>query len=313
MLVAGLLMAQPLDSAAKNIDSGPLRALARVVTAPIAAVSGLLRIDKFYEWANGETAEVASTDTTDITDTTDHSTTTTNNTTNTTGNGTSPGTTTTAAKPVFTASNPLRVFLAGDSLMIEVGHAFTRKSESLTSLDLYRINKVSSGFASPEFYDWPKQLATTVGEFKPRVTVMMFGGNEKVPMTINGVKVQAFTDEWNAEYVRRAKEGIKISTDARAIVIWIGMPIMRSDQFSETARSLNAMYKQICSENPLAFYLDAYKLFSDENGKYSAYLPDASGDTQLVREADGIHFTPAGGDMVVEAVLDMLSNAYDLQ
>lgn len=307
MLVAGLLMAQPLDSAAKNIESGPLRALARVVTAPIAAVSGLLRIDKFYEWANGEAAEVATTDTTGTTDTTP-------STTNTTDNGTTPGTTTTTAvKPVFTAEEPLKIYLAGDSLMIEVGHAFTRKSESLTSIDLFKRNPVGSGFADPATYDWPKQLTKDVSEFKPDVTVMLIGGNEKVPMTINGVKVQPFTDEWNAEYVKRVQAGMDIITNAGAIVVWVGMPIMRSDEFSETARTLNAIYAQICADDPAAYYLDGYELFSDSNGKYSAYLTDSDGDNQLVRTPDGTHFTPAGGDRVVEAVLEILRKAYTLE
>jgi hypothetical protein len=309
MLVAGLLMAQPLDSAAKNIDSAPLRVLARVLTAPIAAVSGLLRIDKFYEWANGETVEVTGTDTTGSTTTTD----TTPTTTNTTDNGTSPGTTTTAAKPVFTADDPLKIYSAGDSLMVEVNHAFTRKSESLTSIDVKPRNKVSSGFATPEFYDWPKQLTKDVAEFKPDVTVMLFGGNEKLPMTINGVKVQAFTDEWKAEYVKRVQAGIDITTGTGAIVVWIGMPVMRSGEFSETARTLNAIYEQICEDDPAAYYLDGYELFSGADGKYSAYLTDSDGDKQLVRESDGIHFTPAGGDRVVEAVLEILRQNYTLE
>jgi hypothetical protein len=312
MLVAGLLMAQPLDSAAKSIESGALRALARVVTAPIAAVSGLLRIDKFYEWANGETAEVVSTDTNGSTTTTEATTTTVA--TTTTDTGMVPATTTTTVpKPAFTAEKPLKVYLAGDSLMIEVGHAFTRRSESLTSIDVFKRNPVGSGFADPSKYDWPKQLAKDVGEFKPDVTVMLIGSNDKVPMTINGVKVPPFTAEWNAEYIKRVQAGIDITTNTGAIVVWIGMPVMRSDQYSETARTLNAIYEQICEDDPRAYYLDGYKLFSDADGKYSAYLIDSAGDNQLVREGDGIHFTPAGGDRVVEAVLGVLREDFTLE
>jgi uncharacterized protein len=317
LVLAGLLGAKPLHAAAKNIDSGPLRALALVVTTPLDAVSGWLRLDKPHEWVRGETEEdVAGTDTTETTDGQgDGSTSTTDTatTTVTSATVTTEGPTTTVPKPVFTDADPLRVFLAGDSLMIEVGHAFTRESEGLGSLELYRINKVSSGFATPEFYDWPAHLSDTVAEFDPQVTVMMFGGNEKVPMTVDGAKVQPFTEEWNAEYVRRVKEGIKIVTDSGCVVIWIGMPIMLSSKFSETARTLNAMYEQICLDDPNAYYIDAYALFSDSNGEYSAYLPDSNGDTQLVREEDGIHFTPAGGDRVVKAVLERLYAAYDLQ
>jgi hypothetical protein len=312
LIVAGLLGGKPLHAAAKDIDSRGLRALALVITTPLDAVSGWLRLDKPYEWVRGEVGEqAASTDTTDTTDgTSEPTTTTTEDDPDSTVTTEAPTTTT---KLSFTAAQPLRIFLAGDSLMIEVGHAFTRKSESVASIDLYRINKVSSGFVNPDFYDWPKQLRETVAEYKPMVTVMMFGGNEKVPMDINGTKVQPFTPEWNAEYIKRITEAIKISTDAGAIVIWVGMPIMRSDKFSETARTLNGMFEQVCEANPDAYYLDAYALFSDADGKYSAYLPDSSGEMQLVREDDGIHFTAAGGDRVVEALMDMLSNSYEFE
>lgn len=314
LVIAGLLGAKPLHAAAKNIDSGALRALALVVTTPLDAISGLLRLDKPYEWVRGGDEEVAGTTETtgnagaDPTVTTEGVVTTLPVTT-----VTSQGPTTTVALPVYTEEDPLRIFLAGDSLMIEVGHAFTRVSEWLKSVDLYRINKVSSGFANPEFYDWPKQLRASVSEFNPVVTVMMFGGNEKVPMTVDGEKIQPFTDEWSTEYVRRVKEGIKIVTDSGSIVYWIGMPIMRSDKYAETARTLNAIYEQICEEDPRAWYIDAYALFSDEEGNYTAYRPDSSGETQLVRAEDGIHFTPAGGDLVVQAVLDMLAGGFDLQ
>jgi hypothetical protein len=142
---------------------------------------------------------------------------------------------------------------------------------------------------------------------------MLIGGNDKVPMTVNGVKVSPFTAEWNAEYVKRVQAGIDITTNTGAIVVWIGMPIMRSDQYSETARTLNAIYEQICEEDPDAYYLDGYELFSDASGKYSAYLIDSDGDNQLVREGDGIHFTPAGGDRVVEAVLEVLREHFTLE
>jgi len=227
---------------------------------------------------------------------------------------TTEGPSTTAGRPVFNSTYPLRVFLAGDSLMIEVGHAFTRKAQTLTALDLYRINKVSSGFATPEFYDWPKQLRKTVAEFDPVVTVMMFGGNEKVPITLDdGTKLPPFTDEWKAEYVKRVKAGLEIVTGSGSIVYWIGMPNMKSTKFAETARTFNEMFKQICDEDPLVYYIDAYALFSDESGTYAASLPDSSGKMQKVREDDGIHFTAAGGDRVVEAVLEMLSHGFALQ
>ena len=95
-------------------------------------------------------------------------------------------------------------------------------------------------------------------------------------------------------------------------MLWIGMPIMRSDKFSLTARTLNAVFSRVCRKKGY-WYLDAYTLFSNKTGKYYLYLPDTSGKMQAVRAADGIHLSSAGGDMVAQAVVRVLERHYHLK
>jgi hypothetical protein len=221
--------------------------------------------------------------------------------------------TTTTTLPVFTAERPLRILVVGDSLMTPVGYALMRQKDTYPALEVKTISKASSGFVRPDFYNWPQVLGQAVAGFHPHVTVMLFGGNEKQVMRYQGQSFDPFSDGWNAEYAKRVGQAVEISTAAGASVVWIGMPIMRSGKFSETARALNAFYSAACAGHPGADYIDGYALFSDAGGKYSAYLVDSAGENQLMRAGDGIHFSEHGGDRIAEAVVEVLLTRYRLE
>jgi len=220
---------------------------------------------------------------------------------------------TTTTLPVFTADKPLRLLVVGDSLMYPVGFAVMRQAAIYPALSVKTITKASSGLVRPDFYNWPKVITEAVAEYHPHVTVMMFGGNEKQVMQHQGRSLAPFSDEWNAEYVRRVGQVIDLSAQAGSAVIWVGMPIMRSGKFSQTVRRLNTFYSAACAERPAAVYIDGYALFSDPDGKYSAYLRNADGESQLMRSGDGIHFTEHGGDRVAEEITKVLLAKYRLE
>jgi hypothetical protein len=55
-----------------------------------------------------------------------------------------------------------------------------------------------------------------------------------------------------------------------------------------------------------------WRLFSDGEGNYSAYLPDSSGMEALVRSSDGIHLTVEGGDRLAARVRDAIAADWPL-
>ena len=199
------------------------------------------------------------------------------------------------------------MLVVGDSLMTLIGFGLVRQSEKLPALEVKVATKTSSGLVRPDFYDWPKVLAELVAEFRPHVTVMLFGGNEKQNMRYQGKSLEPFSKEWVAEYARRVSGAIDITTEVGGQVVWVGLPIMRSAKFSETVRTLNAIYTRVCADHPGATYVDGYTLFADDAGGYSAYLLDSAGRRKLMRADDGIHMTNAGGDRAAEAVMEALS------
>ena len=49
-----------------------------------------------------------------------------------------------------------------------------------------------------------------------------------------------------------------------------------------------------------------------KTGGYAEYLPNSSGDLVKVRSGDGVHFEPAGGDIIARLVLKALNQRFDL-
>ena len=188
--------------------------------------------------------------------------------------------------------------------MIQVAQSLVRMSDKLPMKVEYRY-KVSSGLANPGFFDWPAEMKDLALRFQPDVTVMMFGNNDHVPMTVGGKQVDPLTPEWLAEYHARVETMAGTAVGAGSKLIWIGMPIMRSDKFSLTARTFNQVYSAVCKDQGY-WYVDAYRLFSNKDGKYAPYLPNASGKLQSMRENDGAHLSGAGGDRVAREVVKVL-------
>ena len=326
VFVVGLLLAaQPLRAGAADISSPVLRAVALTVTWPLAAVNRLLHIEGARQW----TLNAFSRDGAEPTQTADDSTVQTSEAGPPPGpppsdsgpplgpgNGagpppSKPTTSTTASKPRFDAEHPLRVLVVGDSLVREVADSLVRMSDKLPLTVDYHY-KVSSGLVNTGFFDWPAEMKKLVPRFKPDVTIIMLGNNDHQWLKVGGKLVPILGPEWLGEYQRRVEAMARIPASAGSEVLWIGMPIMLSDKFSQTARALNGVYSGVCKKDEY-WYLDVYKLFSDKAGKYALYLPDPSGNLKSVRAADGIHLSPAGGDMVTRAVARLLQRHFVLQ
>ncbi|NLE10005.1 MAG: DUF459 domain-containing protein [Actinobacteria bacterium] len=347
MGIIGLLLgAEPLHLRAENLSPSVFRTAAVAITGPLATAGEFLRLDRPWEWATGYEdpgeggTEVASgslelpeglmTTTTDAhegtTDPTEATTTVTVSPVSTTtvpGGGVasttstsrapSSTTTTTEAKPVFTPEDPLRILVVGDSLSVMMGYGLMRQAEANRALKVEMVNKVSSGLSRPDFYNWPKVMTEKVAEYRPHVAVILFGGNDKQPIHVGAQSLRSFSEEWKSEYYRRIWRFLDIITDSGGEAIWMGLPIMRSDRFAETCRTLNEMYSVVCEYHDGATYIDGYTLFVDDNGKYNKYLVDSTGERRLMRADDGIHLSNAGGDRQAEAVMEVLHESYQLE
>jgi hypothetical protein len=76
--------------------------------------------------------------------------------------------------------------------------------------------------------------------------------------------------------------------------------------FSERMARLDTIYSEEAATRPWIRFFDTRALFANASGGYEAYLPDDSGQPKLMRQADGIHLSRAGGDRLASAVLLLL-------
>jgi len=222
-------------------------------------------------------------------------------------------------KVAFTPKRKLRLWVAGDSLVITPGYSIVRAAaaspviQSVGGVD----GRVATGLERPDVFNWFKQIATQVKKLRPTVVVLHLGGNDDhsymtgVP---KGVSIDDFgTPGWKKEYGRRV--GGVLDTIARAggHTIWLGLPITRSPAQTQRFDVINAVVLQEAKKRPdTATYVDTYTTFAGDDGGYAEYLQDRRGGTVKVRADDGVHFERAGGDMIARIVLKRLNEMYDL-
>ena len=222
-------------------------------------------------------------------------------------------------KVAFTPKRKLTIWIAGDSLVITPGYAIVRAAgaspvmQSVGGVD----GRIATGLTRPDVYNWFDEIRQRVKELKPKVVVLDFGGNDdKAYMTglPEGVTIDDFGGSvWRREYARRVGGVMDVINRAGAFVVWIGMPQTRSPEQTARFDVVNAVVEKQARKRPgRAAYIDTYRLFAGDDGGYTQYMRNLSGDLVQVRSADGVHFEREGGDIIAREVLKELNQQFDL-
>jgi hypothetical protein len=228
----------------------------------------------------------------------------------------------TPAKPrklAFSPQKKLKIWIAGDSLVITPGYAIVRAAGSSPAMEAVGSvdGQVATGLTRPDVFNWFAEIRRQVKELKPKVVVLAFGGNDdKAYMTglPDGASIGDFGSwAWRKEYGRRVGGVMDTINRAGAFVIWIGLPQTRSADQTQRFDVVNAVAEKQARKRPgRAVYLDTYTMFAGGDGGYTQYLQDGSGRLEKVRADDGVHFERAGGDMIARVVLKELNRQFDL-
>jgi uncharacterized protein len=222
-------------------------------------------------------------------------------------------------KPRFTPQKKLRLWVAGDSLVITPGYSIARAASASPSIDAVGAvdGRVATGLTRPDVFNWFDEIRAKVKELHPDVVVLDFGGNDdKAYMTglPEGITIGEFGGpSWTKEYRRRVAGVMNIINRAGATVVWIGLPVTRSEAQSQRFDIVNAVVqKEAKARGSKAIFIDTYTMFAGDNGGFTEYLENAKGDTVKVRAGDGVHFDTKGGDMIAREVLKQLNATFDL-
>lgn len=197
-----------------------------------------------------------------------------------------------------TAEEPLRIFLGGDSMTIELAQSFEDLVGGRAELEVSTHPQVSSGLSRPDFFDWPAYLTDEVLPAAPEVVVVMFGANDSQALEIDGTPHQPSSQEWQDEYRRRVGVMMDLLRGDGRLVVWVGQPHMREAGFDERMGVLDDIYASEAEGRPWVHFLDSRPVLSPDG---EGFQSDAGGTS--LRQGDGIHLDRGGADVLAEAVL----------
>jgi hypothetical protein len=219
-----------------------------------------------------------------------------------------------SAVPVLrspTAEAPLRVYLAGDSIIHDGGLAFIDQMAGDPLIDPHLHYENATGLARPDFYDWPKTLRDDAATYDPEVVVLMFGGNDAQGIVgPDGAVFQDLSEPgWQAEYARRVGFVMDELRAPDRVLLWMGLPPMRSTTFDPKARIMSSIFREQASTRPWVRYIDLTKEFGDSQGRYVQTKPGDDGAPVDLRKSDGIHFNVNGADRFARYLRDEIDAA----
>jgi hypothetical protein len=222
-------------------------------------------------------------------------------------------------KRAFSPSHPLRVYIGGDSLVVVPGNSLLRAMGSKVYKPIDSVDgHIATGLERPDVYNWFDRIRDVMKKDKPNVVVVAFGANDDHSYMTGlpkGTSIGDFgSSSWIKEYARRVGGFMDTVIRRGGLIVYIGMPIVSSSSESQDFDLINRIIYQQAKKRPNgALYVDTWFKFADpKTGGYAEYLPNASGELVKVRAGDGVHFEPAGGDIIARLVLKALNERYDL-
>jgi hypothetical protein len=172
-------------------------------------------------------------------------------------------------------------------------------------IGVLRKGRDSSGLVRDDYYDWRKAARElAAGQEKIDYALVMMGANDRQPLKdADGATLEPLSPRWREIYARRVEE-VLAPFRARAIpVVWVGLPIMKSERYGADVMALNEIARA-ATQKAGAVFIDVWERFADESGQFSALGPDVTGREARLRTADGIHFTRAGSVKLAHFVQD---------
>ena len=198
-----------------------------------------------------------------------------------------------AEKPSPSASQIVTVL--GDSLGIQLGQGLREVLLAKPDIGIVSKARGSTGLINPAERDWPKfTRELSASPDRNSLTVIMLGSNDGQPIRDEtGVTQEIGSEKWVELYTRRVDEMLAPLKERKIPVLWVGLPVARSEKLSASFSVLNRIYRER-TEKAGYRYVDVWEAFIDENSHFSESGPNVSGEIVKLRTGDGVHFTKAG-------------------
>jgi hypothetical protein len=210
-----------------------------------------------------------------------------------------------------TAATPLKVWLAGDSMIGELADAFLAHVAGNKVVSASENMQIGTGLARPDVFDWPGTIVKEIRQAQPNVVVLTFGANDDQDMMAGGKYLVRATPAWQAEYARRVSFIMSTVAGPGRMLVWMEMPAMARPRLQQTDQIINRILRTEAKAHPGVVLIDPGPVVAP-NGTFTSYLPGSSGQQVQVRTSDGVHLTPAGAGRVLPLLLAAIRTGWHL-
>ncbi len=205
---------------------------------------------------------------------------------------------TAARRRALTPADPLRVWIAGDSLAGSIGPSLGELTANTGVVQPQYDSRVSSGLLTPDFYDWPKHAEQQLALLNPEVVVFIIGTNDA------NVWSSKLADAYRIRTEAMMRE--LVGTKHRD-VYWVGAPVAQAKHLETGVLEVNRIQRAAAAAVAGVTYVDAHAIFDDVNGNYQSRFADQFGRTQIMRTGDGVHFSVAGADLISADIFGLIN------
>ncbi len=200
-------------------------------------------------------------------------------------------------------AGPRIIAVFGDSQAEGLAVALRRVTRGIAGIKVQNHTKAGTAISQPENYNWPAAIQDYVPDAGTDTAVLMFGGNDRLPLRpAPGTTVPFRSAAWETQYRGWTAAMLHSLLDKHLRVIWVSDPICRDPRYSQDMAWLNGIYRDTLADSG-ATYLDIWTAVADGDGHFSPYGRALDGTTARLRLDDGIHFTPSGYDIIATRVL----------
>jgi hypothetical protein len=203
----------------------------------------------------------------------------------------------------LSAANPLRLWIAGDSLAGSIGPALGELTAATGVVAPQYDSRVSSGLLTPDFFDWPQHAQEQLTALNPEAVVFVIGTND----------ANVWDESRQADYRVRTEAMMReLVGKNHRVVYWVGPPVAKDPHLEKGVLAVAEIARETAAKVDGVTYIDAHALFDDDNGDYQQSFADEFGTRHVMRAGDGVHFSVDGGDYISRAIFRLLDHDWRL-
>jgi uncharacterized protein len=126
------------------------------------------------------------------------------------------------------------------------------------------------------------------------IGAVVLGLNDRGNLRVAGANAIRFgSTAWREAYGQRVDQLLKALKRRNIAVYVLGMPPLRRAEANADAEAVNEILLERAQANGIRF-VEVAESFTDENGSFSQFGPDVTGNREKLRDGDGVGFTTAG-------------------